>query len=113
MFSISVDVVVSTQTHILKTLWVDCIHLYALCCLTSFCVCTVCFPFCFPEDPTILAFKMGDLLILSQDRGRDEEHGWVHAQNERTHKSGDVALAAIYVIPTVTKPSSQILVRSK
>ncbi|KAJ6669187.1 hypothetical protein lerEdw1_007996 [Lerista edwardsae] len=61
------------------------------------------------EDPTILAFKMGDLLILSQDRGRDEEHGWVHAQNERTHKSGAVSLEAIYVIPSVTKPSSQIL----
>ncbi|XP_061492399.1 unconventional myosin-VIIb isoform X2 [Rhineura floridana] len=75
------------------------------------------------DDSTILAFKKGDLLILTQDRGLEksrgrmhthnnrlgESQGWIHAQNERTDKSGLVSRDVIYVIPTVTKPSSQIL----
>ncbi|XP_060098667.1 unconventional myosin-VIIb [Heteronotia binoei] len=61
------------------------------------------------EDLTILAFKKGDLLILNQERGLDESQDWVHAQNERTNKSGLVSEESIYIIPSVTKPSSQIL----
>lgn len=81
--------------------------------------------FCFPDDSTILAFKKGDLLILAKDRGLEKSQGrmhargrrlegsqgWIYAQNERTGKSGLVSQDAIYVIPTVTKPSSQLLVR--
>uniref|UniRef100_A0A670IHA4 Myosin VIIB n=1 Tax=Podarcis muralis TaxID=64176 RepID=A0A670IHA4_PODMU len=64
-------------------------------------------------DSTILAFKKGDLLILAKDRGLEKSQGsqgWIYAQNERTGKSGLVSQDAIYVIPTVTKPSSQLLV---
>ncbi|XP_053162242.1 unconventional myosin-VIIb isoform X2 [Hemicordylus capensis] len=61
------------------------------------------------DDPMILAFKKGDLLILAQDKGLEEGQSWVHAQNERTDRSGLVSQEAIYVIPSVTKPSSQIL----
>uniref|UniRef100_A0A670IFB0 Myosin VIIB n=1 Tax=Podarcis muralis TaxID=64176 RepID=A0A670IFB0_PODMU len=63
-------------------------------------------------DSTILAFKKGDLLILAKDRGLEKSQGsqgWIYAQNERTGKSGLVSQDAIYVIPTVTKPSSQLL----
>ncbi|KAL8187554.1 UNVERIFIED_CONTAM: hypothetical protein K2H54_050971 [Gekko kuhli] len=61
------------------------------------------------EDLMILAFKKGDLLILNRERELEESQGWVHAQNERTNKSGLVSEESIYVIPSVTKPSSQIL----
>uniref|UniRef100_A0A670IGV0 Myosin VIIB n=1 Tax=Podarcis muralis TaxID=64176 RepID=A0A670IGV0_PODMU len=61
------------------------------------------------DDSTILAFKKGDLLILAKDRGLEKSQGWIYAQNERTGKSGLVSQDAIYVIPTVTKPSSQLL----
>nr|XP_056706311.1 unconventional myosin-VIIb [Euleptes europaea] len=61
------------------------------------------------EDLTILAFKKGDLLILNRERGPEESQGWVHAHNERTNKSGLVSEEAIYIIPSVTKPSSQIM----
>uniref|UniRef100_A0A8D0HH36 Myosin VIIBb n=1 Tax=Sphenodon punctatus TaxID=8508 RepID=A0A8D0HH36_SPHPU len=61
------------------------------------------------DDPAILAFKKGDLLILSQDKGHEGHGDWIHAQNERTAKTGAVSLEAIYIIPSVTKPSRQIL----
>uniref|UniRef100_A0A8C5SSM1 Myosin VIIB n=1 Tax=Laticauda laticaudata TaxID=8630 RepID=A0A8C5SSM1_LATLA len=60
-------------------------------------------------DATILAFKKGDLLILIQDKRLGENQGWISAQNERTNGSGLVSLETIYIIPTVIKPSSQIL----
>uniref|UniRef100_A0A663EAZ5 Myosin VIIB n=1 Tax=Aquila chrysaetos chrysaetos TaxID=223781 RepID=A0A663EAZ5_AQUCH len=67
--------------------------------------------FCFPEDPAILSFKKGDLLIFTEDKRLDENSGWTCAQNERTGKTGNVFLEEIYTIPSLTKPSSQVLVR--
>ncbi|XP_050163947.1 LOW QUALITY PROTEIN: unconventional myosin-VIIb-like [Myiozetetes cayanensis] len=61
------------------------------------------------EDPDILSFKKGDLLIFTQDKRLDENSGWIHAQNERTGKTGNVFLEDIYIIPSLTKPSSQVL----
>lgn len=67
--------------------------------------------FCFPEDPAILSFKKGDLLILTEDKRLDAKSDWICAQNERTGKTGNVFLEEIYIIPSLTKPSSQVLVR--
>lgn len=67
--------------------------------------------FCFPEDPDILCFKKGDLLIFTEDKRLDANSGWICAQNERTGKTGNVFLEEIYIIPSLTKPSSQVLVR--
>lgn len=67
--------------------------------------------FCFPEDPAILSFKKGDLLILTEDKRLDANSGWICAQNERTGKTGNVFLEEIYIIPCLTKPPSQVLVR--
>ncbi|EMP42626.1 Myosin-VIIb [Chelonia mydas] len=61
-------------------------------------------------DPAILPFKKGDLLILTQDKGLEGNRGdWAYAQNERTAKMGIVSLEAIYIIPSIAKPSSQVL----
>uniref|UniRef100_A0A8C2TYC3 Myosin VIIB n=1 Tax=Coturnix japonica TaxID=93934 RepID=A0A8C2TYC3_COTJA len=67
--------------------------------------------FCIPEDPAILSFKKGDLLILTEDKRLDANSGWIHAQNDRTGKTGNVFLEEMYIIPSLTKPSSQVLVR--
>uniref|UniRef100_A0A8D2P7Z1 Myosin VIIB n=1 Tax=Zosterops lateralis melanops TaxID=1220523 RepID=A0A8D2P7Z1_ZOSLA len=67
--------------------------------------------FCFPEDPSILSFKKGDLLIFTEDKRLDADSGWIGAQNDRTGKTGNVFLEDIYIIPSLTKPSSQVLVR--
>ncbi|XP_030312241.1 unconventional myosin-VIIb isoform X2 [Calypte anna] len=61
------------------------------------------------EDPAILSFKKGDLLILTKDKRLDESSSWISAQNERTGKTGNVFLEDIYIIPSLTKPSSQVL----
>ncbi|XP_057282395.1 unconventional myosin-VIIb isoform X3 [Pezoporus wallicus] len=61
------------------------------------------------EDPAILSFKKGDLLIFTEDKRLDADSGWICAQNERTGKTGNVFLEDIYIIPSLTKPSSQVL----
>ncbi|XP_009987767.1 PREDICTED: unconventional myosin-VIIb [Tauraco erythrolophus] len=61
------------------------------------------------EDPAILSFKKGDLLIFTEDKRMDANSGWICAQNERTGKTGNVFLEDIYIIPSLTKPSSQLL----
>uniref|UniRef100_A0A8C3I3A1 Myosin VIIB n=1 Tax=Chrysemys picta bellii TaxID=8478 RepID=A0A8C3I3A1_CHRPI len=62
------------------------------------------------RDPAILPFKKGDLLILTQDKELEANRGdWAYAQNERTAKTGIVSLEAIYIIPSIAKPSSQVL----
>uniref|UniRef100_A0A803YQS9 Myosin VIIB n=1 Tax=Meleagris gallopavo TaxID=9103 RepID=A0A803YQS9_MELGA len=65
--------------------------------------------FCIPEDPAILSFKKGDLLILTEDKRLDANSGWIYAQNDRTGKTGNVFLEEMYIIPSLTKPSSQVL----
>ncbi|NXC88659.1 MYO7A protein, partial [Cercotrichas coryphoeus] len=61
------------------------------------------------EDPSILSFKKGDLLIFTEDKRLDADSGWICAQNERTGKTGNVFLEDIYIIPSLTKPSSQVV----
>ncbi|XP_042850117.1 unconventional myosin-VIIb isoform X3 [Panthera tigris] len=61
------------------------------------------------EDATILPFKKGDLLILTKKQGLLASENWTLGQNDRTGKTGLVPTACLYAIPTVTKPSAQLL----
>ncbi|KAL1773374.1 unconventional myosin-VIIb [Sigmodon hispidus] len=61
------------------------------------------------DDVTILPFKKGDLLILTKKQGSLASENWVPGQNDRTGKTGLVPTACLYIIPTITKPSSQLL----
>ncbi|XP_039109102.1 unconventional myosin-VIIb [Hyaena hyaena] len=61
------------------------------------------------DDATILPFKKGDLLILTMKKGLLASENWTLAQNDRTGKTGLVPTACLYSIPTVTKPSAQLL----
>lgn len=65
---------------------------------------------CIADDTTILSFKKGDLLILTKKQGLLASENWTLGQNDRTGKTGLVPIACVYVIPTVTKPSAQLMV---
>nr|XP_021499065.1 unconventional myosin-VIIb [Meriones unguiculatus]XP_021499071.1 unconventional myosin-VIIb [Meriones unguiculatus] len=61
------------------------------------------------DDVTLLSFKKGDLLILTKKQGLLASENWVLGQNDRTGKTGLVPTACLYNIPSVTKPSAQLL----
>ncbi|XP_071990043.1 unconventional myosin-VIIa isoform X2 [Engystomops pustulosus] len=62
------------------------------------------------EDSGFLSFLKGDLIILDQDTGESiMNSGWAHGYNERTKQKGDFPTEIVYVMPTVTKPSSEIV----
>ncbi|XP_067598359.1 unconventional myosin-VIIb isoform X1 [Pseudorca crassidens] len=61
------------------------------------------------EDAALLPFKKGDLLILTEKQGLLTSENWTLAQNDRTKKTGLVPTACVYTIPTVTKPSAELL----
>ncbi|XP_016057170.1 PREDICTED: unconventional myosin-VIIb [Miniopterus natalensis] len=61
------------------------------------------------DDGTLLPFKKGDLLILTKKQGPLASENWVPGQNDRTGKTGLVLTAGLYTIPTIGKPSAQLL----
>lgn len=61
------------------------------------------------DDITLLPFKKGDLLILTKKQGLLASENWALGQNDRTGKTGLVPTACLYTIPSVTKPSTQLL----
>lgn len=61
-------------------------------------------------DVTLLPFKKGDLLILTKKQGLLASESWTMGQNDRTGSTGLVPTSCLYTIPTVTKPSVQLLV---
>lgn len=62
------------------------------------------------DDATLLPFKKGDLLILTKKQGPSASENWIPGQNDRTGKTGLVPVACLYIIPSLTKPSAQLLV---
>ncbi|XP_054934667.1 unconventional myosin-VIIb isoform X1 [Physeter macrocephalus] len=61
------------------------------------------------EDATLLPFKKGDLLLLTEKQGLLASENWTLAQNDRTKKTGLVPTACLYTIPTASKPSAELL----
>ncbi|XP_068919472.1 unconventional myosin-VIIb, partial [Petaurus breviceps papuanus] len=61
------------------------------------------------DDPTILSYKRGDLLILTEGEGLAPSDNWILAHNDRTDKTGVVSIDSIYIIPTITKPTPQMM----
>ncbi|XP_004589432.2 unconventional myosin-VIIb [Ochotona princeps] len=61
------------------------------------------------EDATLLSFKKGDLLILTKKQELLASESWTLGQNDRTGKTGLMPTNCLYVIPTLTKPSAQLL----
>ncbi|XP_056649680.1 unconventional myosin-VIIb isoform X2 [Monodelphis domestica] len=61
------------------------------------------------DDPTVLAHKKGDLLILIKSNGTVSSDKWIPAHNDRTDKTGEVYVESIYIIPTVMKPTPEMM----
>ncbi|KAM3932114.1 unconventional myosin-VIIb isoform 2-T2 [Leptodactylus fuscus] len=61
------------------------------------------------DEPELLSFRNGDLLLLNKSPELQNGPNWAYAKNERTGSSGAVPLDTIYIVPTLTKPSSEIL----
>lgn len=64
------------------------------------------------DDPTFLSFKKGELIIIIKDDEFSHQRGWIKGENERTRKTGAVPIDAILILPTLTKPTNQVMVWS-
>jgi hypothetical protein len=62
------------------------------------------------DDATLLSFKKGELLELLKDKEFSLERGWLKARNDRTGKSGAVPAEALLILPTLSKPTNQVMV---
>uniref|UniRef100_A0A3B5L6F9 Myosin VIIBa n=1 Tax=Xiphophorus couchianus TaxID=32473 RepID=A0A3B5L6F9_9TELE len=61
------------------------------------------------QDPTILSFKRGELLILIKDEEFSKQRGWIKGQSSSTKKTGAVSMESIFILPTLSKPSNENL----
>lgn len=64
------------------------------------------------EGSSFLSFRKGDLIILEDDSSGETviNSGWCVGRCERTGEKGDFPAETVYVLPTLTKPPSDILV---
>ncbi|KAM8728243.1 unconventional myosin-VIIa-like [Acanthopagrus schlegelii] len=60
------------------------------------------------EDSTFLVFKRGDLLLVERDEHSTNDN-WVRATNQRTSNSGTVDKDAVKFLPTLSRPTEDIL----
>ncbi|CAB1323734.1 unnamed protein product, partial [Coregonus sp. 'balchen'] len=61
------------------------------------------------DDPTFLSFKKGELIVLIKDDELTVGRGWIKGKNERTSMTGAVPTDAILVLPTLTKPTNEVM----
>ncbi|KAL1023382.1 hypothetical protein UPYG_G00040140 [Umbra pygmaea] len=61
------------------------------------------------DDTTFLNFKKGELIVLVKDDEMSVGRGWIKGMNERTGKTGAVPTDAILVLPTLTKPTNEVM----
>ncbi|KAM9761609.1 unconventional myosin-VIIb [Menidia menidia] len=61
------------------------------------------------DDPTLLSFKRGELIILIKDNEFSQQRGWLKGQNSSTGKTGAVPNEAILILPTLSKPTNEVM----
>nr|XP_046248311.1 unconventional myosin-VIIa [Scatophagus argus] len=61
------------------------------------------------DDPTFLSFKKGELIIIIKDNEFSQERGWIKGENERTRQVGAVPTDAISIVPTLSKPTNEVM----
>ncbi|XP_033507095.2 unconventional myosin-VIIa-like [Epinephelus lanceolatus] len=61
-----------------------------------------------PEDPMFLVCKRGDLLLAEKDEESSDKN-WISATNQRTSASGVVYKDIVQFLPTLEKPSDEML----
>lgn len=62
------------------------------------------------DDPSFLVCKRGDLLLVEKDKKYSPEAVWIRATNQRTDATAMVSRDKIQFLPTLTKPSEEMLV---
>uniref|UniRef100_A0A3Q3A3V0 Myosin VIIBb n=1 Tax=Kryptolebias marmoratus TaxID=37003 RepID=A0A3Q3A3V0_KRYMA len=65
------------------------------------------------DDPMFLICKRGDLLTVDKDKQESPDEKWIRATNQRTNSSGAVYKANVQFLPTLTKPSDDMMVEMK
>ncbi|XP_041658240.1 unconventional myosin-VIIa-like [Cheilinus undulatus] len=61
------------------------------------------------DDPMFLTFKRGDLLLVEKDEHYPPKDKLIRATNQRTSDSGVVHTDSLQFLPTLSKPSDDIL----
>ncbi|XP_039985647.1 unconventional myosin-VIIa isoform X1 [Xiphias gladius] len=61
------------------------------------------------DDPTFLSFKKGELILIIKDDEFSQQRGWMKGQIEGTKQSGAVPTEAILILPTLSKPSYEVM----
>jgi len=63
------------------------------------------------DSGSFLEFKRGDLIELGEDSAdMIQSSGWCYGLCVRSGKRGDFPAECVYILPTMTKPPSNILV---
>ncbi|XP_029309255.1 LOW QUALITY PROTEIN: unconventional myosin-VIIb-like [Cottoperca gobio] len=62
-----------------------------------------------PEDPSFLVCKQWDLLMAEKDEERSPDKNWFKATNQRTSVRGAVYKDTVQFLPTLEKPSDDML----
>ncbi len=63
------------------------------------------------EGSAFLSFRKGDLIELDNDDGEDVmKSGWCYGTCIRTNARGDFPAECVYVLPSINKPTAEILV---
>ncbi|KAK1786290.1 hypothetical protein P4O66_017991, partial [Electrophorus voltai] len=62
-----------------------------------------------PDDATLLSCRKGDLIYIIKDGEYSPKEGWMKGQNEKTGQSGAISTDAIMILPTLSRPSDEIL----
>ncbi|XP_059197185.1 unconventional myosin-VIIb [Centropristis striata] len=61
------------------------------------------------DDPTFLSFKKGELIIIIKDDEFSQQGGWIKGQIEGTKRTGAVPMEAILILPTLSKPTDEVM----
>ncbi|CAB1325889.1 unnamed protein product [Coregonus sp. 'balchen'] len=61
------------------------------------------------DDPTLLSYKRGDVLVIVKDGEYSPDRGWIKGTNERTGNTGAISMDTVLVLPTLEKPSDTTL----
>ncbi|CAJ1059811.1 unconventional myosin-VIIa [Xyrichtys novacula] len=62
-----------------------------------------------PDDPALLSFKKGELIVILKDEDFPLQQGWIKGRNESTKKTGAVPTDAILILPTLKKPTNELM----
>ncbi|XP_070765301.1 unconventional myosin-VIIb [Enoplosus armatus] len=61
------------------------------------------------DDPTLLSFKKGELIKIIKDDEFSQGRGWIKGENESTRQTGAVPSDAILILPTLSKPTNEVM----